>query len=86
MGLQKANINKIVNTRNWYTHYPSQFGGKILESLEIHEETDRFCLLLIMAILDKLGFDLTRVKNGVAVHPIYGRFANPGLAVAGTGL
>lgn len=74
-GFDKRRIGKLVDTRNYYTHYPEELKDKILSLPDTFEEAERFCVLLIVAILGRVGFDIPRLFRGVALHRRFGKFA-----------
>jgi len=73
-GFDMRRINKMVNTRNYYTHYPETFSEEMLTFLEMYEEADRFCVLLILSILHQMGFDMTTLRNRTSYHSRFRRF------------
>jgi hypothetical protein len=74
MGFNSKNINRIVNTRNFYTHYPENFTEEKLSFAEMHENSERFCILLILAILNRMGFNLKTLKNRTSYHSTFRKF------------
>lgn len=64
-GLKKSSLEPIVQTRNYLTHYPEELKSAILFEDRMVEETDRMCLILVLAILDEPGVPCSELLRGV---------------------
>ena len=74
LGFKLSYIDGIVATRNYLTHYPEELKQKILTSEKMVEETDRFCIMLILCVLKELGLPFDETIRGVHLHSRFRRF------------
>jgi hypothetical protein len=74
LGFELSRINHIVDTRNYLTHYPDELKHKVLAPNKMVEETDRFCIMLILCILKELGLPFDETIRGVHLHARFRRF------------
>ena len=57
-------INKIVNTRNYFTHYTDDLKEKAITDLvELYYETQRLRIVLEICIMKELGFTIENIKE-----------------------
>jgi hypothetical protein len=59
-------IYKVVNSRNFYTHYDMGLNEKALKGAGLHYATEKLQLLLIIAILCEVGFDYKELEQLVS--------------------
>ncbi|UIJ85255.1 hypothetical protein LZK77_16185 [Rhizobium leguminosarum] len=71
LGFERSKIEPIVQTRNYFTHYPDDLRPLILSQENQTRETDRFVLILILLIFDQLGVPFRELLNGIFLN---GRF------------
>lgn len=50
-------IDKVVNTRNYYTHYPEELKNKAVDVIEIPLLSQNLQFMLIVILLKEIGFD-----------------------------
>ncbi|MQB23194.1 hypothetical protein DXT90_21440 [Agrobacterium tumefaciens] len=74
-GLKKSSLEPMVKTRNYLTHYPEELKPEILFEDRMVDETDRMCLILVLAILEELGVPSTELLRGIFLHPRFRRFS-----------
>ncbi|NSZ03148.1 hypothetical protein G6M70_04795 [Agrobacterium tumefaciens] len=67
-GFKKSFIEPIVNTRNYLTHYPEELKPHILSEDRMAKETERMCLMLLLAIFEELGVSSLEILRGVFLH------------------
>jgi hypothetical protein len=75
LGFKLPYIDGIVVTRNYLTHYPEELKQKILTLEKMVEETDRFCIMLILCVLKELGLPFDETIRGVHLHSRFRRFS-----------
>ena len=73
-GFTESSIDMMVQTRNYYTHYPDDLKSKILSPSSMVRETDRFSMLLVVCLLHEFGVTLDQSRNGLFLHDKFGRF------------
>jgi hypothetical protein len=67
-GYDKAFVQRLVDTRNFYTHYSPDLENKILEGAELHYAIRRIVLLLIVLLLLRIGIEPATVREAIADH------------------
>ena len=82
-GFKSSSIEPLVQTRNYYTHYPKDLKDKILSPSSTIHETDRFSMLLVVCLLHKIGVTLDQTRNGLFLHDKFRRFMDGKGAPAG---
>jgi hypothetical protein len=82
-GFKSSNIDLLVRTRNYYTHYPDDLKEKILSPPSLVRETDRFSMLLVVCLLHEIGVTLDQTRNGLFLHDKFRRFMGDTVAPAG---
>jgi hypothetical protein len=82
-GFKSSSIEPLVQTRNYYTHYPEDLKDKILSPSSTVRETDRFSMLLVVCLLHKIGVTLDQTRNGLFLHDKFRRFMDGKRAPAG---
>ena len=73
-GFKSSSIESLVQTRNYYTHYPEDLKEKILSPSSTVRETDRFSMLLVVCLLHEIGVTLDQTRNGLFLHDKFRRF------------
>jgi hypothetical protein len=73
-GFKSSSIEPLVQTRNYYTHYPEDLKDKILSPSSTGRETDRFSMLLVVCLLHEIGVTLDQTRNGLFLHDKFRRF------------
>lgn len=56
-------IEKVCNTRNYYTHYDDHLREYAASGLDLHHLTQKLKLLLEICLLTELGFNSTEIKG-----------------------
>ena len=74
LGLTKPAIDRLVDTRNFYTHYAEALRPNILSPDRQVEETERFCALLILSILNVAGVPFEAALRGLDFHEHFRQF------------
>lgn len=59
-------INKVMNTRNYLTHYDESLKSKTTSENTLREITDKLNLILFFWILNILGLDKNYSKNALS--------------------
>lgn len=54
--LDEASVQKVIDTRNYLTHYAPHREGRAAEELELHHLTEKLRILLEICLLRELGF------------------------------
>ena len=67
-GYDKAFVQRLVDTRNYYTHYSADLENKILEGADLHYAIRRIVLLLIVLLLLRIGVAPAKVREAIADH------------------
>ena len=60
---KKDFINKVVDTRNYYTHYDEDLKGRAVSDESLYYLTQRLRRLLEICLLRELGFNLKEIKE-----------------------
>ena len=81
-GYGKAFVSRLVDTRNYYTHYSPELEGKTLEGADMHYAIRRIVLLLIALLLVRIGLPTATVRESIDKHREYKQLwekeGNPG--------
>jgi hypothetical protein len=64
-GLNKAFREKMVRTRNYYTHF-SPIRGRIFNSTEMYWASQRLAAMIIILALDKAGVESAVIRKQLA--------------------
>ncbi|MEE3935088.1 HEPN domain-containing protein [Pseudomonas viridiflava] len=62
----KSLVNKILDSRNYYTHYDSELEGRAAKGMELYQLSVRMEALLKVLFLQKLGFEGERLENALS--------------------
>ncbi|MGJ8570241.1 MAG: HEPN domain-containing protein [Hoeflea sp.] len=82
-GFKSSGIEQLVQTRNYFTHYPEDLKDKILSPSSTVRETERFSMLLVVCLLHEIGVTLDQTRNGLFLHDKFRRFMDGKGAPAG---
>jgi len=82
-GFKSSSIESLVQTRNYYTHYPEDLRDKTLSPSFMVRETDRFSMLLVVCLLHEIGVTIDQTQNGLFLHDKFRRFIGDTKAPAG---
>lgn len=77
-GYDKEFISRLVDTRNYYTHYSPELEGKILEGADMHYAIRRIILLLIALLLMRIGIPPIIVREAIGKHREFKRLWEKG--------
>lgn len=77
-GYDKAFVSRLVDTRNYYTHYSPELEGKTLEGLDMHYAIRRIVLLLIALLLVRIGLPPATVREAINKHREFKRLWEEG--------
>lgn len=61
-------VARLVNTRNYYTHYSPKLEGKTLEGIDMHFAIRRIVLLLTMLLLVRIGVAPSKLRLAIGNH------------------
>ncbi|MGE5565887.1 MAG: HEPN domain-containing protein [Parcubacteria group bacterium] len=64
-GFDQATIGKVVDTRNYYTHYSAQLRARAVKGAQLHSLTQRFVPLLFVLLFSQLGLSNERVRDNL---------------------
>lgn len=67
-GYDKVFVRRLVDTRNYYTHYSPDLVGKTLEGADMHYAIRRIVLLLIVLLLLRIGLPRESVRAAIDKH------------------
>jgi len=67
-GFDKAFVKRLVDTRNYYTHFSPNLEGQILAGADMHYGIRRIVLLLIVLQFLRIGFDPATVRAAIDKH------------------
>jgi hypothetical protein len=56
-------INKVVSTRNYYTHYDKKLKGKVIKKEKLYHYIIKLKKCLQVCLLSEIGFKLEEIKN-----------------------
>lgn len=62
----KSLVGKIVDSRNYYTHYDAGLEGRAAKGMELYQLSVRMEALLKVLFLQKLGFEGERLENALS--------------------
>lgn len=68
---KKAFIDKVVNTRNYYTHYDKNLEERAARGTELFDITQKLKLLLEICLLTVVGFSLEEIKDLLSKNTRY---------------
>jgi len=74
LGLGRPTIDRLVDTRNFYTHYAEELRPAILTPEGQADETERFCALLILSVLQEAGVPYAETLRGLDFHERFRRY------------
>jgi len=57
--LSKENLRKLVNTRNYYTHYDQDTKNKVFKEEILFHVTNKLKAMILMMILDEVGINIS---------------------------
>lgn len=60
---KKLFLNKVINTRNYLTHYDQSLKEKALHGFDLHEINEKLLLILQLCLLSQMGFNKTVIKS-----------------------
>jgi hypothetical protein len=64
-------VNKVVNTRNYLTHYNPYLQDKVTRVQELYDLTQKLKTLLEICLLEELGFSLSTIRDMTFKHRKY---------------
>ena len=73
-GFVSESMAGFIGIRN-LTHYHEELKPEILFEDRMVDETDRMCLILVLAILEELGVPRTELLRGIFLHPRFRKFS-----------
>jgi hypothetical protein len=79
---RKTFANKIVDTRNYLTHYPTGGSRPPFAGIELHRTNQRLQVLLLILLLRELGLEEPLIAGRIREHPRLGAMAAPRVPAA----
>lgn len=74
LGIDKGFVDRMVATRNYYTHFSPGLRSKIWKSSDVYRGAQRLNGLLIVLLLSELGVAPTRVLERLQAHQRFSSF------------
>lgn len=71
-------IHKVIEARNYYTHYDLKNKGKIIEGAELYYLSEKLKILVLAQILDKLGIKVDLIEARLSEHSRWGYMMRKG--------
>lgn len=76
--INSALINKIVDSRNYYTHYDPSLESKAARGIELYDLNQQIILILTVIIFEILGANIDDVKKQLQNHPQFRSYVYSG--------
>jgi hypothetical protein len=80
--MKRNDVNRLVDTRNYLTHYPEELKASAVPADELPAKAHQLTLLTIVLILRRLGFSADNIQRALYFNSNFRMFAPPNPALA----